>query len=86
MKRFLAIYTGSMDGFERAGWNTLDPEARKAREAEGMKAWMDWATANAVQHRRPGQPARQNQAGVARGHRRLQERDDRLCHRRGGEP
>ena len=39
MKRFLAIYTGSMDGFERAGWNTLDPEARKAREAEGMKAW-----------------------------------------------
>ena len=48
MKRFLAIYMGSMDGFDRAGWNKLDPEARKAREAEGMKAWTDWATANAV--------------------------------------
>jgi hypothetical protein len=49
MKRFLAIYMGSMDGFERAGWNTLDPAARKAREQEGMKAWMDWGTKHAAQ-------------------------------------
>lgn len=49
MKRFLAIYMGSADGFERAGWNKLDSVARKAREAEGMKAWMDWATAHAGQ-------------------------------------
>ena len=48
MKRFLAIYTGSMDEFERAGWNKLDPVARKAREAEGMQAWMDWGTRYAV--------------------------------------
>ena len=47
MKRFLAVYMG-MDGFERKGWDALDPAARKAREAEGMKAWMDWQTANAA--------------------------------------
>ena len=48
MKRFLAIYMRSMDGFERAGWTTLDPAARKAREQEGIKAWMDWGTRHAV--------------------------------------
>ncbi len=47
MKRFLAIYTGSMEAFERAGWNALDPATRQAREAAGMKAWMDWGTAHA---------------------------------------
>ncbi len=47
MKRFLAIYTGSEDGFARAGWNEMDAAARKAREAEGMKAWMDWGAAHA---------------------------------------
>jgi len=56
MKRFLAIYMGSADGFERAGWNKLDPAARKAREADGMKAWMDWATAHARQIVDPGSP------------------------------
>jgi hypothetical protein len=48
MKRFLAIYTGSEGEFERAGWNKLDPAARKAREKEGMQAWIDWGTRHAV--------------------------------------
>jgi hypothetical protein len=42
MKRFLAIYTGTDAAAEKSGWNKLDPAARKAREAEGMQAWMDW--------------------------------------------
>ncbi len=56
MKRFLAIYMGSEGELERAGWNKLDPKARKAREADGMKAWMDWGTANAVKIVDQGNP------------------------------
>jgi hypothetical protein len=46
MKTFLAIYTGTPDGFAR--WQALDEATRKSREASGMKAWMDWATANSA--------------------------------------
>jgi hypothetical protein len=46
MKRFLAIYIGTEAALERSQWNKLDEEARKAREASGMQAWMDWGTAN----------------------------------------
>ena len=46
MKRFLAIYTGSPDGMAR--WQALDAATRKAREAEGFDAWMDWGKANAA--------------------------------------
>ena len=45
MKTFLAVYTGTPAGFER--WKNLDEATRKAREASGMKAWMDWAAAHA---------------------------------------
>jgi transcription antitermination factor NusG len=48
MKRFLAIYIGTEDALARAGWNGMDEAARKAREAEGMRAWMDWGTEHAV--------------------------------------
>ena len=44
MKRFMAIYIGTEAAVERAKWNQLDEEKRKAREAAGMKAWMDWGT------------------------------------------
>jgi hypothetical protein len=46
MKTFLAVYTGTPAGFER--WKGLDEATRKAREASGMKAWMDWATAHSA--------------------------------------
>lgn len=46
MKKFLAIYTGSPDAFEKSGWNQLPEAQRKQREAEGMKAWMSWAAAH----------------------------------------
>ena len=69
MKRFLAIYMGSMDGFERAGWNKLEPAARKAREQEGMQAWMDWGTRHAVSIVDQGSPlgktTRASRGGIA---------------------
>jgi hypothetical protein len=42
MKRFLAIYIGTEAALERAGWDKLDARTREAREAAGVKAWMDW--------------------------------------------
>lgn len=42
MKKFLAIYIGSEAAFERSQWNALDEKQRQAREASGIKAWMDW--------------------------------------------
>lgn len=40
MKTFLAIYTGSPAA--RAKWDALSEGERKAREAAGMSAWMEW--------------------------------------------
>jgi hypothetical protein len=45
MKKFLAIYTGTEAAL--AQWKQLPEEKRKAREAQGMKAWMDWGTEHA---------------------------------------
>ena len=46
MKQFLAIYIGTDDAFKRSRWNELTDDARKAREASGIRAWKDWRTAN----------------------------------------
>jgi hypothetical protein len=46
MKKFLAIYIGTPDAFEKSGWNKLDPAQRKEREAAGIKAWMEWGKAH----------------------------------------
>jgi hypothetical protein len=48
MKRFLAIYTGSEAAHERSGWNKLTEDKRKALQAEGIKAWMQWGTTHAA--------------------------------------
>jgi hypothetical protein len=48
VKNFLAIYIGTEAALERAQWNKLDEATRKAREASGIKAWMDWGAANAA--------------------------------------
>jgi hypothetical protein len=42
MKTFLAVYTGTPNSPARAQWDKLDPAARQAREASGLKAWHDW--------------------------------------------
>ena len=48
MKKFLAIYTGTATALEKAQWDKLDEEKRKALEASGIKAWMEWGTANSA--------------------------------------
>jgi len=48
MKKFLAIYIGTEAAFERAQWNKLAEDKRKAIEASGIKAWMEWGTANSA--------------------------------------
>jgi hypothetical protein len=47
MKKFVAVYIGTHDAMQRSQWESLDQDARKAREAEGMQAWMDWGTKHA---------------------------------------
>lgn len=42
MQKFLALYTGTAGSFDRAGWNAMDAEARRQREAAAMQAWADW--------------------------------------------
>jgi hypothetical protein len=56
MKKFMAIYIGTEAALERAQWNQLDEQKRKAREAEGFKAWTDWGRANATAIVDPGGP------------------------------
>jgi hypothetical protein len=46
MKTFLAVYTGSPDAFVE--WNKLPAEQRQQREAEGMRAWMEWGAKHAA--------------------------------------
>ncbi len=48
MKKFLAIYVGTDAALARSQWNELPVEERNAREAEGIRSWMQWGTANAA--------------------------------------
>jgi hypothetical protein len=68
MKRFLAIYTGTERAAKQAGWDKLDAAARKAREAGGMNAWMEWGERHkgAIVDRAPlGKTKRASRDGVA---------------------
>ena len=48
MKKFLAIYIGTKAALEKAQWNELDEKERKALEASGVKAWMEWGMVNSA--------------------------------------
>ena len=48
MKRFVAIYIGTEAALEKSQWNKLDEEKRKARQAAGFKAWMDWGATHSA--------------------------------------
>jgi len=48
MKNFLAIYIGTATALEKSQWNQLEERQRKAREAEGMNAWMEWGKKHAA--------------------------------------
>jgi hypothetical protein len=67
MKKFLAIYIGNEAAFERSGWNQLDDEKRKAREASGMKAWMDWGATHAASILDQGNPLGKTKRTSAEG-------------------
>lgn len=45
MKNFLAIYTGTQSSLDK--FKSLSEEQRTSKQAEGMKAWMDWANQHA---------------------------------------
>jgi hypothetical protein len=48
MKRFLAIYIGTATALEKARWNELDEEKRKAVDDAGIKAWMEWGATHSA--------------------------------------
>lgn len=69
MKRFLAIYIGTASALEKARWNELDEEKRKALQASGIKAWMEWGRVNSAAILDQGSPLgktkRANPEGIA---------------------
>jgi hypothetical protein len=42
MKKFLAIYLGSMDSPAFKQWRSMDEAKRNERERSGIEAWMRW--------------------------------------------
>jgi hypothetical protein len=48
MKRFLAVFTGTADGWARSGWDALDEAERARRQQAGIQAWNDWGTRHAA--------------------------------------
>jgi hypothetical protein len=46
MKKFLAVYTGTPDAFEKFQKQFPDPEQHKAREKAGMDGWLQWVSSH----------------------------------------
>ena len=46
MKKFLAVYLGTVNGEAMARYRELDEETRKTTEQAGMEAWMKWMQDN----------------------------------------
>lgn len=67
MKRFLAIYIGTEAALERARWKSLDEEKRKARQASGVNAWMEWGTVNSEAIIDQGSPLGKTKRASAQG-------------------
>ena len=67
MKKFLAVYIGTEAALEKAQWNKLDEQKRKALEASGIKAWMDGGTANAAAIVDQGSPLGKTKRASSRG-------------------
>jgi hypothetical protein len=67
MKKFLAIYIGTEAALARARWKSLDENQRKALEASGVKAWMDWGTANSAAIVDQGSPLGKTKRASAEG-------------------
>ena len=67
MKRFLAIYIGTEAALERAQWKTLDEEKRKALEASGVEAWMEWGMTHSAAIVDQGSPLGKTKRASAQG-------------------
>jgi hypothetical protein len=67
MKTFLAIYIGTEEALGKAQWNKLEESKRKAIEASGIEAWMDWGTAHAAAIVDQGSPLGKTKRASARG-------------------
>lgn len=67
MKRFLAIYIGTEEALRKSQWNELDEKERNAREAAGMKAWMDWGVSHATVIIDQGNPLGKTKRASAEG-------------------
>jgi hypothetical protein len=48
MKTFLAIYLGDPAAKSMSAWNALDEATRRAKDKEGMEAWVRWGEQNAA--------------------------------------
>lgn len=42
MKKFMAVYTGTVDAQRRSGWDNLSEDERNKRIKAGFDAWMAW--------------------------------------------
>lgn len=67
MKRFLAIYIGTEAALEKAQWKKLNEEKRKALQASGVKAWMEWGTVNSAAIVDQGSPLGKTKRTSAQG-------------------
>ena len=56
MKRYMAIYTGNPEAFEKYQRENPDPKQREAKEREGMKAWIKWGEDHATAIKDNGAP------------------------------
>ncbi len=56
MKRFLAIYMGSTSGDAMEKWNEMEEDTKKAKQNEGMTAWMSWGEKHSKDIRDNGAP------------------------------
>jgi hypothetical protein len=67
LKKFLAIYIGSVSAREKAEYRPTEDD--KTRDQRGMQAWGDWVMANAgaiVDHGAPlGKTKRASPAGIS---------------------
>lgn len=47
MKRFVAIYIGSMDSAAFKAWDAMDAAQKQERQTAGMEAWIRWGEQHA---------------------------------------
>lgn len=71
MQHFMAIFIATPASRERSGWAGLDADARKARQAAGVRAWNAWVEKHKGAIVDPGAPLgttkRADPAGLSDG-------------------